>query len=537
MGLRVHPRGGTVPPDGRSGIHPTVEASEREHISTVRDATVLTPASREGVRTGSFRQSIPLLPTTGPIQEGRLSRRILRRDAFYRRYLALSDLLVTYTSVVVATALAGHAASSVAFAGAPIVVLLAKMFGLYDRDELLVHKTTLDEAPVVFQVATVFTLAAWIVQDSIAPQAFTTAEGAVLWPLLAVGLLAGRASVRRVARRMTAPERCVVIGNAAAAEALKRGFGRGPAVSADIVGRIPIQYGRRQGEESAGVIVPSAVPLLADLGDLREVVQQHQIDRVLVIPSAGVTEELLEVVRAVKAFGARVSVVPRLFEVVGSSAAFDDVQGTTLLGLRRYGLSRSSWRLKRSFDFTVAASLLVLLSPLLVLITLAIRLDSGRPILFRQRRIGHDEREFEMVKFRTMTEDAELIKDALAPLNEAEGLFKISDDPRITRVGRFLRKTSLDELPQLVNVVRGEMSLVGPRPLVPDDDELVQGWHRRRLHVPPGMTGHWQILGSSRVPLGEMVKIDYLYGANWSLWGDLKILLRTVPYVLARRGQ
>jgi exopolysaccharide biosynthesis polyprenyl glycosylphosphotransferase len=526
-----------APQKQRSDIHPTVETSESQEIRRGSDAAVLAPDSRERVRTSRFRQSVPLLPTTGPIHEGRLSRRILRRDAFYRRYLAFSDLLVTYAAVLIATGLAGGAVSSLALVGAPIVVLLAKMFGLYDRDELLVHKTTLDEAPALFQLATVFTLAAWIVQDSLAPQAFTTAEKAVLWPLLAVGLVLGRASVRRVARRMTTPERCVVIGHAAAADALKLGFARGAAVSADIIGRIPIQYGQREGEDPPGVIVPSSVALLGDLGDLREIVEKHQIDRVLVIPNPGATEALLDVVRAVKAFGARVSVVPRLFEVVGSSAAFDEVQGTTLLGLRRYGLSRSSWRLKRSFDFTVAAGLLVLLSPLFALIALAIKLDSGGPVLFRQRRIGHDELEFEMVKFRTMTEDAELRKDALAPLNEADGLFKISDDPRITRVGRFLRKTSLDELPQLLNVVRGEMSLVGPRPLVPDDDELVQGWHRRRLHVPPGMTGHWQILGSSRVPLGEMVKIDYLYGANWSLWGDLKILLRTVPYVLARRGQ
>jgi lipopolysaccharide/colanic/teichoic acid biosynthesis glycosyltransferase len=230
-------------------------------------------------------------------------------------------------------------------------------------------------------------------------------------------------------------------------------------------------------------------------------------------------------------------VVPRLFEVVGSSAAFDDVEGTTLLGLRRYGLSRSSWRLKRMLDIVVTGGLLFFLSPVLLVIAIAIKLDDRGPVFFRQRRIGYDGREFEMVKFRTMAEDAERRKLELLSLNEAEGLFKIEDDPRITRVGKVLRKTSLDELPQLINVLSGDMSLVGPRPLVPADDERIQGWDRRRLDVPPGMTGHWQILGSSRVPLGEMVKIDYLYGANWSLWGDLKILLRTVPYVLARRGQ
>ena len=254
------------------------------------------------------------------------------------------------------------------------------------------------------------------------------------------------------------------------------------------------------------------------------------MDRVLIVPGAGATDELLVVTRAAKALGVRVSVVPRLFEVVGSSAAFDDVEGTTLLGtppLRAEPVVLAAEA--RAGHRWSPSALLVALSPLLLLIALAIKLDDRGPVFFRQRRIGHDGREFEMLKFRTMAEDAEHRKLELLALNEAEGLFKIADDPRITRVGRFLRRTSLDELPQLINVLRGEMSLVGPRPLVPDDDERIEGWDRRRLNVPPGMTGHWQILGSSRIPLGEMVKIDYLYGANWSLWGDLKILLRTVP--------
>jgi lipopolysaccharide/colanic/teichoic acid biosynthesis glycosyltransferase len=157
-------------------------------------------------------------------------------------------------------------------------------------------------------------------------------------------------------------------------------------------------------------------------------------------------------------------------------------------------------------------------------------------VFFRQRRIGLKNAGFEIVKFRTMVEDADSLKPGLVEHNEAVGLFKIADDPRITRIGGLLRRTSLDELPQLINVLRGEMSLVGPRPLVPDEDAQVEGWERRRLLVKPGMTGLWQIFGSSRIPLAEMVKIDYLYGANWSLWLDLKVLLRTVPYVLSRRG-
>jgi lipopolysaccharide/colanic/teichoic acid biosynthesis glycosyltransferase len=177
------------------------------------------------------------------------------------------------------------------------------------------------------------------------------------------------------------------------------------------------------------------------------------------------------------------------------------------------------------------------LAPLLVLLSVVIKLDSRGPVFFRQRRIGRQGELFLMLKFRSMVKDADAIKSQLRERNEVEGgLFKITDDPRITRVGRFLRRTSLDELPQLLNVFGGSMSLVGPRPLVQDEDALIEGWQRRRLAVKPGMTGMWQIFGSSRIPMEEMVKIDYLYGANWSIWLDLKILLRTIPYVLRRRG-
>jgi lipopolysaccharide/colanic/teichoic acid biosynthesis glycosyltransferase len=188
-------------------------------------------------------------------------------------------------------------------------------------------------------------------------------------------------------------------------------------------------------------------------------------------------------------------------------------------------------------DIVGAAILLVLLAPLLVGLAIAIKLDSRGPVFFRQPRIGRSGEPFSMMKFRSMVENADQIKADLHARNEAGGgLFKISDGPRITPMGRFMRQSSLDELPQLLNVLAGSMSLVGPRPLVTDEDALIEGWQRQRLSVRPGMTGLWQIFGSSRIPLNEMVKIDYLYGANWSMWLDLKILLRTIPYVLHRRG-
>ena len=173
----------------------------------------------------------------------------------------------------------------------------------------------------------------------------------------------------------------------------------------------------------------------------------------------------------------------------------------------------------------------------MAVVALAIRLDSPGPVLFRQWRVGREGEPFRIFKFRTMVDGAERLKDELRELNEADGLFKITDDPRITRVGRLLRRTSLDELPQIFNVLLGQMSLVGPRPLVADEDGRILGVRRGRLRLTPGMTGQWQIFGSARVPLEDMVKLDHLYVSNWTLWGDLKILLRTVPYVLARSGQ
>jgi len=228
----------------------------------------------------------------------------------------------------------------------------------------------------------------------------------------------------------------------------------------------------------------------------------------------------------------RVSVLPRMLEVVGSTVEFDDVDGMTMLGIRRFGLSRSSRVLKRAFDLVLGLVGVLILSPVFFAISLAVVIDSRGPVFFGQLRVGREGKHFRILKFRSMMAGAEARKDELRSINEAgDGLFKITNDPRVTRVGRFLRATSLDELPQLLNVVCGEMSLVGPRPLVLDEDAQVVGLDRSRLHLTPGMTGPWQVLGT-RVPMQEMVAIDYLYVANWSMWLDLKLLLRTVRHVV-----
>jgi exopolysaccharide biosynthesis polyprenyl glycosylphosphotransferase len=310
---------------------------------------------------------------------------------------------------------------------------------------------------------------------------------------------------------------------------LERKFKLSPSLKATVVGRVALSPHEVNG---------AAPPILGYVEALAGLIGEHRVDRVVIAPDASDPEEILNIIRRVKALGVRVSVLPRLFEVVESSVALDNLDGLSLLGIRRYGLTKSSELLKRGMDLAGSILGLIVLSPLLLAIALAIKLSSSRgPVLFRQPRIGRDGGQFDVLKFRTMVEGADELKSGLVGLNEAEeGFFKIADDPRMTRVGSLLRHMCLDELPQLLNVARGEMSLVGPRPLVPDEDQRIEGWQRDRLLLKPGMTGHWQIFGSSRIPLREMVKIDYLYGANWSLWLDTKILLRTVPYVVRRHG-
>jgi lipopolysaccharide/colanic/teichoic acid biosynthesis glycosyltransferase len=203
---------------------------------------------------------------------------------------------------------------------------------------------------------------------------------------------------------------------------------------------------------------------------------------------------------------------------------------------RHFGPSRPESVVKRAFDVLVSTLALVVCAPLMLLIALAIRIDSPGPALFQQSRVGRRGRQFEILKFRTMTRDAERRKEELRAHAAADDLFKIPADPRVTRIGRILRRTSLDELPQLVNVLRGEMSLVGPRPLIPAEDRRIEGVSRQRLTLLPGITGLWQVTGPERPPLVEMVHLDVRYGATWSIWRDVAILVRTVPYVLLRRG-
>jgi lipopolysaccharide/colanic/teichoic acid biosynthesis glycosyltransferase len=221
---------------------------------------------------------------------------------------------------------------------------------------------------------------------------------------------------------------------------------------------------------------------------------------------------------------------------MGSAVEIDDVEGITLLGLNPPWLPRSSRVVKRMMDLLIASVMLIVLSPLLIILAIAVKLDSRGPVFFTQERVGKGGRRLRVIKFRTMTADAEHRRAELLAQSTDPNWLKLDHDPRITRLGRPMRLLSLDEIPQLWNVLRGEMSMVGPRPLIPSEDELVKGWLRGRLDLTPGLTGYWQVLGRTRIPFEEMVKLDYLYVTTWSLWQDIRLMLRTLPVVLGRHG-
>jgi exopolysaccharide biosynthesis polyprenyl glycosylphosphotransferase len=233
-----------------------------------------------------------------------------------------------------------------------------------------------------------------------------------------------------------------------------------------------------------------------------------------------------------------VSILPRYCDIFTSNAILDEIEGIPVVSVPPMRLGRPSRLLKRGFDVAVSSLLLIVLAPVLALVAVAIRIDSPGEALFRQPRRGRDGSTFRIAKFRTMHSGAEARRGLVLHLNAVDGpLFKVKgEDPRVTRIGGFLRRTSLDELPQLWNVLRGDMSLVGPRPFVVYEADQITGWARRRLDTTPGITGLWQVLGRNDMPFEDMVKLDYLYVTNWSLWWDLKILCQTIPVVLGKRG-
>lgn len=276
---------------------------------------------------------------------------------------------------------------------------------------------------------------------------------------------------------------------------------------------------------------------LGGLDNLTSVLESENISEVIIALPWMYHRKIVSLVEQAEQMGVRARLVPDLFQLTLSRVEVDDSLGIPLIGARPAAIRGGSLVLKRALDIVVSSLFLAAALPVMGLVALAIKLDSPGPVIFAQTRLGKDGRPFTCYKFRSMRQRADEEKQALLHLNEADGpLFKIRDDPRCTRVGRILRRTSIDEWPQFVNVLRGEMSLVGPRPPLPAEVEKYQAWQRQRLSVTPGLTGPWQVSGRSDVSFDEMTLLDIWYAENWSVGLDIKIILKTIPVVLLGRG-
>ena len=479
------------------------------------------------------------------IEQRRKTAVIHRRGWLVRRMLLAADIVGLVAAFTLSEAIYSRGTGlnhfnllteALLFAATlPGWIVVVKLYGLYDHDEERTDHTTVDDLVGVFHMVTVgtwlFFAGAYLTR--LAHPALP--KIAIFWVVAIVFVTVARAASRSIARRqVTYVQNAVIVGAGEVGQLIARKLLNHPEYGINLVGFVDAQPKERRDDLEG-------LTLLGSQDRLPGIVRLFDVERVIVAFSNESHESSLELIRSLKDLDVQIDIVPRLFELVGSNVGIHTVEGLPLIGLPPLQLVRPSRFAKRAMDLVVSTVGLVLLSPLLVVISLLIKHDSPGPVFFRQVRMGSGDKTFRIFKFRTMTVDAEERKLEVAHLNkyvrngEDPRMFKIANDPRVTPFGRFLRRYSLDELPQLLNVFKGEMSLVGPRPLILEEDLHVERWARQRLDLKPGMTGPWQVLGRNDIPFAEMVKFDYLYVTNWSLFRDLQLMLRTLPIVFRHR--
>ncbi len=467
------------------------------------------------------------------------------RDRTNRRLLALCDVAGLLLALALALLIQGSrtdGAELMAYviATLPVWVLICKLYGLYDRDAKRISHSAVDDLPRLFHALLVGLLLLWAYSKVLPVKQLILGELAPLG-VAALALIGSMRSVARGGvRRWMGPEKLLLVGTEPVAAALVHRVFQHPEHGLQPMGLLTGEALKgADGEANNGAAMPrlpGSIPLLGRAEDLEMISRRFSPDRVVICRSDFEASQVMEMVDICRRQSIKLSILPDQLESLGPSVEIDAVEGVVLLGLNQPALSRTSRMVKRGFDLSVAVLLLPILTPLMALIAGLIRLDSPGGALFRQPRVGKGGRHFELVKFRTMCDGAEQERAKLMANSRDPRWLDLAHDPRITRIGSFLRKCSLDELPQLWNVLLGEMSLVGPRPLPEEEDAQVGGWGRGRLDLTPGVTGLWQVLGRTRIPFDEMVKLDYLYVTNWSLWMDVKLLLQTFPAVARRRG-
>ena len=446
-----------------------------------------------------------------------------------RRLLAMGDwtaLAAALCAVTAATAATDIATLFWAILFTPAWILVVKLHGLYDNDHRRIRHSTLDELPSLVSASVLGTLVldGLLALSPVGPLSPASAIAVGFGAL--VGSFILRGTLRFLWHQLTGLAAGIVIGPAAAVDMVARRVSTHPETRLQLVGYLS------QGDDAA-----SELPCLGTIADISKVAREHEIERVVVTEqemSEPAAERLIE---ECKEAGLALTFLPQHYGLLGPGIELNRLAELPVLDFRFSDPSRSTVAMKRAMDVVIAGTVLALLAPLLAAIAVAILLDSGRPVLFRQRRAGMEGEPFTMLKFRTMVPDAERLLPELIDLETLEQpAFKIPGDPRVTRIGRRLRRFSLDELPQLINVLRGDMALVGPRPEEESVVALYDERQRGRLAIKPGLTGPMQVYGRSDLTFEERLAMERDYLDNLSIAGDLAILLRTPRAVVRGEG-
>jgi exopolysaccharide biosynthesis polyprenyl glycosylphosphotransferase len=488
---------------------------------------------------GTAERPAPPAAAAAPAQPRRI-----RRGWLVRRMLLAADVIglaaafaVTELLFFTGDGLGSERRALIFVATLPVWILAAKLYGLYDRDEERAIHSTADEVVSVLHLITVgawgFVATSWFIGLAHPNQAKLT----TFWVLAILSVIAMRWLARTLARRHPAyVQNTVIVGAGDVGQLIARKLLQHPEYRINLVGFVDAAPKEMRAD------LPDA-QLIGEPDEIADVVESQDVDRVIVAFSQDHHEELLAAIRSVKKHDVQIDVVPRLFEAVGPTAPVHGVEGLPLLNIAPVRIPRSSQLIKRSIDIAGASLLLALAAPLMLVIAMLIRRGSPGPIFFRQQRLGVDMRPFTFFKFRTMragTDDAphrEYLRNIMSAdaTPGANNLYKLERPNDVTRVGRWLRKTSLDELPQLINVLKGDMSLVGPRPAIPYELELYAPHHYERFLVQAGLTGLWQVEARAHSTFGEALDLDVIYARSWSLGLDLRLLLRTPLLTLRKR--
>ena len=515
--------------------------------------TSIFPVNGQPARAGDNELAItPVTAGDLVVAMDEYTRGLLRRSAAARRSrlvpraLIAADLLGLTLAYLVSARVFGGAgpagstkALSLFLLSLPCWVLGARLHGLYNRDEERADNSTADDVVGVFHLVTIGAWLLVVVSRLLGRSAPSIISLTAFWLLAVCVLPLARTVARRACLRAAGyVQNTVIVGAGDVGQLVARKLIKHPEYGANVVGFVD------RAPKPRSLDLPEQLSILGSPERLPEIIERLDVERVVIAFSHEPLPDLLALLRTLRPYGVQIDLVPRLFELIGPRAAVHGVEGLPLIGLPAARRSSSARIVKRMIDIIGASIGLVALAPLIAFIALRIRRDSPGPVLFRQTRLGAGMKQFTAFKFRTMKVDTDpnahreyirgtMVGDAAA---QGNGLFKLEQASAVTRSGRWLRKTSLDEIPQLINVLRGDMSLVGPRPCIPYETENFEPHHLERFDMPQGITGLWQVTARANATYLEALDLDVAYVRDWSLGLDLRLLLRTPLQVLRQRA-